>query len=111
MDECRLCEGPVRTFQVTPLGASLDFCSGACVAQVLRRGLCFICLRSHASALGVYFCLVCVPVPQYSLPTAGTRRSGDVLEAMNRANWLPKIYARSSADAWKLSYIRKEHVA
>ena len=111
MDECRLCEGSVRTFQVTPLGATLDYCSGACVAEVIRRGLCFKCLRSHASTLGAYFCLSCVPVAQFNLTAPGSQRSGDILDALKRANWLPRVYLRANADAWKLSYIRREHVA
>src|SRR5262245_26663327 len=55
LDSCRLCSKPVLTYQVTPLGATLDFCSGACVAEVRRRRLCFKCLAAYTAVIEAYF--------------------------------------------------------
>jgi len=109
LDPCRICSKPVLTYQVTPLGASLDFCSGACVAEVRHRRLCFKCLLAYTTVLESYFCRACTQqlglrISQF----AGVVRTEI---AMNQARWLPSVYQRNDPNAWKLLYIRKEDVA
>ncbi len=105
LDLCRVCDGPVRSFQVTPLGATLDFCSGACIAELIRKRLCLKCLRTHTPSWETYFCEGCIPKPHFKNSVGG------ILAAIQGAARLPAVYARSSRDAWKLVYVRRDDVA
>ncbi len=106
---CRLCSKPVLTFQVTPLGATLDFCSGSCVAEVRNRRLCFVCLKDPTPDLESYYCVPCSrPLGKRSTRVYGLKRTET---AIDQARWLPQVYERYDPNAWKLRYLRKEDVA